>query len=461
MYSMFSDTIAAVSTPRGRGGVALIRMSGEDALAIAERFIRPKSGKNITETAANRVVFCDVVDADGTLLDEALVSVFRAPRSFTGEDTVEISCHGGILITENILARALSCGAVQAEGGEFTRRAFCAGKLSLTEAEAVIGMIDAKTNSALALSRGALSGGISAKTDALYKKITEVIGNIYAIIDFPDEDLEKMSREEMADAIDGIIAELSSLERTYKVGHAVCEGIPTVICGKPNTGKSTILNLLSESERAIVTDIAGTTRDVISENVVCGSVLLRLSDTAGIHSTEDTVEKLGVERSRREIENAELVLAVFDTSCDFDEDDAHMLETVKGARDMSKEVVVILNKSDKEAKYGAERFRGFDTIALSAKTEDKTRLAGKIESLFLDGRIEQGDSGIIVNARQHSAVALALESAKNAKDALYTLGDDIAGSELERAAAALCELDGREVSVDVVDNIFHKFCVGK
>lgn len=461
MYSMFSDVIAAVSTPRGKGGIAVIRMSGENAFGIAEKFVFPKNGKKISDMPPNTVFLSDIKSSDGNTLDEALVTLFRAPRSYTGENIVEISCHGGILLTENILFRALSCGALQAGPGEFTRRAFCAGKLSLTEAESVIGMIDAKTNAALTLSRKGFSGSVSEKINKIYDKITLLAGNIYAIIDFPDEDLEKMSRDEMLYSIDEIISELSALERSYKTGHAVCEGIPTVICGKPNTGKSTILNLLAESDRAIVTDIAGTTRDVISEDVVCGNVLLRLSDTAGIHSTFDTVERLGVERSLREIENAELVLAVFDTSEKFDSDDEEIRSVISNTQKSGKSVLVILNKSDKEALYGKEKFDGFDVLVISAKNDTKKKLSEKIEKLFTDGNIENSDTNIITNARQHAAVYRALESAVSAKNALLVLGDDIAGSELERAAAALCELDGREVSADVVDNIFHRFCVGK
>ncbi len=461
MYTMFSDTIAAVSTPYGKGGVALIRMSGDDALSIAEKFIFPKSKKSFSEIKSNFVFLADIKSPDGKILDEALVTIFRAPRSYTGENIVEISCHGGILLTQNILSAAFSAGAVQAGPGEFTRRAFSAGKLSLSEAESVIGMIDAKTNASLALARRGISGSLRKKTEQIYSDITSVIGNIYALIDFPDEDLEQMPRDEMYSAIDGIIKELESLKASYRTGHAVCEGIPTVICGKPNTGKSTILNMLAENERAIVTDIAGTTRDVISETVVCGNVLLRLSDTAGIRETADIVEKLGVERSKKEMENSELILAVFDTSRPFDSEDGKVLELIERAKQSGKTVLVILNKSDKNTVFGEELFGGFDTLSLSAKHDEKKTLADAIESRFISGDIENSDEEILTNARQYSAVCSCLSSVISAKNAISFLGDDIAGTELERAASAIAELDGREVSADVVDNIFHKFCVGK
>lgn len=461
MYTMFSDTIAAISTPHGKGGVAVIRISGEKAFEIAEKFIFPKSGRSFAEIRANSVFLADVKNAEGKTLDESLVTLFRAPRSYTGENVVEISCHGGILLTQNILSAAFSAGAVQAGPGEFTRRAFSAGKLSLTEAEAVIGMIDAKTNAALTLAQKGVSGALKKKTEQIYRDITAVIGNIYAIIDFPDEDLERMTRDDMEEAMDGIIAELTALKDSYRTGHAVCEGIPTVICGKPNTGKSTVLNLLAENERAIVTDVAGTTRDVISETVVCGSALLRLSDTAGIHESADIVEQIGIDRSRKEIESSELVLAVFDTSRPFDAEDEEVLSIVENAHGEGKAVLILLNKSDKEKHFGEEKFAGMDIITLSAKHDGRNALADKIESIFINGDIENSGEEILTNARQHAAVCDCLASVVSAKYALDLFGDDIAGTELERAAAAIAEMDGREVSVDVVDHIFHKFCVGK
>jgi len=461
MYTMFSDTIAAISTPHGKGGVAVIRISGENAFEIAEKFIFPKSGKRFCDIRANSVFLAEVKSAEGKLLDESLITIFRAPRSYTGENVVEISCHGGVLLTQNILSAAFSAGAVQAGPGEFTRRAFSAGKLSLTEAESVIGMIDAKTNAALTLAQRGISGALKKKTEKLYRDITAVIGNIYAIIDFPDEDLERMTRADMEEAMDSIISELTALKSSYRTGHAVCEGIPTVICGKPNTGKSTILNLLAENERAIVTDIAGTTRDVISETVVCGSALLRLSDTAGIHETADIVEQMGVDRSKKEIESSELIIAVFDTSRPFDAEDEEVLALIREAEDEGKTVIAVLNKSDKEKAFGEEKLAGFDTISISAKTEDRKALSDKIESKFINGDIESSGEDILTNARQYASVCECLSSVVSAKYALDLFGDDIAGTELERAASAIAELDGREVSVDVVDHIFHKFCVGK
>ena len=390
MYSMFGSTIAAISTPRGKGGVAVIRISGEEAFSICENFVFPKSKKKLGDIRHASVCLSDITDEDGDLLDEALVSVFHAPHSYTGENTVEISCHGGVLLTEAILTRALSCGAVQAGPGEFTRRAFSAGKLSLSQAEAVIGMIDAQTKASLSLSRLNLGGAVRRKTDTIYENLRNVVSSVYAVIDFPDEDLSSLSEEEVRAGIENAISALEKLRRSYKTGHAVCEGVRTVIFGKPNTGKSTILNLLAEKERAIVTDVAGTTRDVISETVAAGNVTLRLSDTAGVHGTDDLVESIGVQRSLEALEESELILAVFDLSHGLDSEDEEILSHVEKRASFGVPVIAICNKSDlfESEKVQAdiqkiERMLGSKPILLSAKNENSREpLVSLIEHIF-------------------------------------------------------------------------------
>lgn len=466
---MFGSTVAAISTPRGKGGIAVIRISGEEALTICEKFVFPKSGKRLSEVRAGSVCLADVRDEDGETLDESIVTVFRAPRSYTGEDTVEISCHGGVLLTESILMRAFACGAQQAGPGEFTRRAFSAGKLSLSQAEAVIGMIDAETRAALALSRNNLGGAIKRKTDAIYDKLKALVSSVYAVIDFPDEDLASMSDNEVRDGIDEVVSALESLRRSYKTGHAVCEGIRTVIFGKPNTGKSTILNLLAEKERAIVTDIAGTTRDVISETVTAGNVTLRLSDTAGVHGTDDTVESIGVRKSIEALEEAELVLAVFDLSRGLDAEDEEILSHVAKRAALGIPVVAVCNKSDlfNAAENDADIDRigktlGTSPLLLCAKSEEsRASLVERIETIFESSDFSLADQAVITNARQHAAVCEALGHAICALDTIDLLGADLACTELELAMSKLGELDGRQVTVDVVDSIFHRFCVGK
>lgn len=469
MYSMFGSTIAAISTPRGKGGIAVIRISGDEAIDICEKFIFPKSGKKLSDIRHGSVCLADVKDEDGSLLDESVITVFRAPRSYTGENTVEISCHGGILLTESILMRTLSCGAVQAGPGEFTRRAFSAGKLSLSQAEAVIGMIDAETKAALSLSRINLDGAIRRKTDAIYDTLKNVVSGVYATIDFPDEDLSSLSDDDVQNGIISAMDALERLRRSYKTGHAVCEGIRTVIFGKPNTGKSTILNLLAEKERAIVTDIAGTTRDIISETVAAGNVTLRLSDTAGVHGTSDFVESIGVQKSIEALEEAELILAVFDLSQGLDSEDEEILKHVENRAALGIPVIAICNKSDlfDSEKTEADISRiaktlGTDPILLCAKNEtSRDALVSRIETTFESSDFSTVDNAVITNARQFAAVTEALSHVKSALETLEFLGADTACSELELAMGSLGELDGRQVTIDVVDSIFHRFCVGK
>lgn len=465
MYSLFDSTIAAISTPRGKGGIAVIRISGGDALCICEKLLRTKSGIPLPGIKSNTACLASVLDSDGSVLDEAIITVYRAPRSYTGEDTVEISCHGGLLLTEAILARILECGAVSAGPGEFTRRAFSAGKLSLSEAEGVIGMIEAETRASLMLARKNLSGGLRRRTDELYERLMAVVSGVYASVDFPDEDLSTMTAEELRTELSRIRAELAALNATYKTGHAVCEGIQTVLSGKPNTGKSTILNLLAEKQRAIVTDIAGTTRDVISETVTAGDVTLRLSDTAGIRNAADTVECLGVGKSKEALAEAELILAVFDSSSPLDAEDKQVLSLIREQQTEGACVVAIFNKSDLPEQADEAQIRemlGASPIRLCAK-EQKSRgiLTKRIEELYISGELSYGDGAVITNARQSAAVSEALAHVESALLTLDALGPDTACTELEAAMASLGELDGRQITEEIVDSIFHRFCVGK
>ncbi len=460
MYSMFGSVIAAISTPRGKGGIAVIRMSGDGSIATGEKFIFPKSGKLLSDIKSNYAALCDIKNADGTVLDEAVVTVFRAPHSFTGEDTVEISCHGGILLSSRVLSRAFECGAVQAAAGEFTRRAFSSGKISLSQAEAVIGKIDAKTDSSLRLWENAAQGKIKRETDRLYDEMGEIISGAYATIDFPEENLSPLSRDEMRQRMETLSESLEKLAATYKTGHAVCEGINTVICGKPNTGKSTVLNLLCGSDRAIVTDVAGTTRDVITETVAAGDILLRLCDTAGIRETGDAVEKIGVERSLSAIGNAELILAVFDGSTPPDAEDMRIISLIREKAPENCDIIAVINKADKGESFPADALGFENYVRVCAKEESaKNILTGKIQSLCTDGDI--GNGPVLTGERQYGAVCRAFALTKSALAALDTLGEDIAGSELEQAMSAIGEIDGRSVGEDIVNRIFHNFCVGK
>ena len=464
LYSVFSDTIAAISTPRGCGGIAVIRISGDDAISVADKFIVTKCKKTLAEVSPNSAVVADMIGDDGKVLDTGVVTVFRTPKSFTGEDTVEISCHGGVLITESVLARALSCGAVQAGPGEFTRRAFSAGKISLSQAESISDLITAKSHAALRLSRINASGALAEKTDEIYDDIKNILSAVYAGIDFPDEDLSPVTPEEMRDGILKATEKLRALKNSYKAGHAVVEGIKTVICGKPNTGKSTLLNLLCKSDRAIVTDIAGTTRDVITESVVCGNAALLISDTAGIRETSDMIEAAGVKRSIDSLSGCELIFAVFDGSSPLDDDDEKIIQIVSKQRDDGACAVAILNKADKGSAVSASELDGmFDAvIRISANDPSSYETAERtVAGLFNCGSIGEDDSATVTSARQYAKICTALEATESALAALQSAGEDFAGGELEIAMAALGELDGRAVGIDIVDDIFSKFCVGK
>ncbi len=461
---LFDSTVAAISTARGKGGIAVIRVSGDDAIPICEAFVRPHGEKPLSALAANTAAVATILGDRNEPLDEGVVTVFRAPRSYTGEDVVEISCHGGVLLTEAVLSRALACGAVQAGPGEFTRRAFSAGKLSLSQAEAVIGMIDAETSSALSLSRRQLGGSIKRETDRLYDKLKAVVSGVYAAIDFPDEDLSPLTEADVRREIDETQDALTRLRDSYKTGHAVCEGVRTVIFGKPNTGKSTVLNLLLQKDRAIVTEVAGTTRDVISETVSLGDVLLRLSDTAGVREATDRIEQIGVDRSVAALRDAELILAVFDGSAPFDAEDEAVLTLLREEQARGAEILPVLNKSDLPTRFDVteiERTLGAPLV-LSAKDETARQiLVDAVTARFCETSLSSADDAILTNARQAAAIETALADVKNARAALDTFGQDTACDELVRAMGKLGELDGREVGIDVVDSIFHRFCVGK
>ena len=296
------DTIAAVGTPYGKGGVAMIRISGQNALEVADKVFAPKSGIPLSKSPPNKAVYGEIFfrEADGAryFVDDGMATFFRAPRSYTGEDTIEITCHGGIMITEEVLSAVLSAGARMAEAGEFTRRAFVSGKIKLTQAESLARLLDAKNEVQLALARGGVKGILSEKTSGIYDSLAKILSSIYAKIDFPDEDLAEMERSEIIKRLSDILDRIRELSATYRTGRAVAEGIRTVICGKTNAGKSSIYNMIVGSEDAIVTDIEGTTRDVLRRSVMFGKIMLMLSDTASLRDSIDPVELIGMNHKR-------------------------------------------------------------------------------------------------------------------------------------------------------------------
>lgn len=453
------STVAAISTPFGRGGIAVIRISGADALKIGDAIFKRPGGAKLSDAASNHVCYGNIVRGAETV-DDGMAALFRAPHSFTGEDTVEISCHGGVLISGEVLEAAFEAGALPAGPGEFTKRAFVNGKISLSSAEAVIDMIDAGSREAARLARANASGAVSAKVGAIYDELTSIVSQAYVYADYPDEDLTDITPDEMRDRLASAKEKIERLYRSYKSGHAISEGIYTVIIGRANSGKSSLLNRLLERDRAIVSDTEGTTRDFIEESATVGRIILRLCDTAGIRKSEDEIEKIGIERSFEQLEKAELVYALFDGSKELTGQDRLIIEKLRGC---AAHKIAIINKCDLGAKIEAE-LEGFDrTVRISALTgEGIDELKEVTEQLFVSGAIDYNSDPIVSSARQAAALTRASESLERAIAALDCgLTQDIAGLDVEQALAALGETDGRSVALDIVDNIFHRFCVGK
>lgn len=457
------DTIAAVATPYGKGGVAMIRISGGDAIAVAERIFRPRSGKPLSAVGHARTVYGDIyIPNEPLAVDDGMATVFFAPHSFTGEDTVEITCHGGILVTKKVLSAALTAGARMAEAGEFTRRAYVSGKLGLSQAEALGSLLEASSESQLLLARSGMRGHLAGEADALSAEIRRVLTTVYAQIDFPDEDLGEMTREEIIGALAEVQSRLARLSATYRTGRAVAEGIPTVICGRANAGKSSVYNRILGYDAAIVTDVAGTTRDVLRETAVLGTTTLRLSDTAGLRETDDRVESIGIARTWEELGRAELILAVFDAAEPLYEEELSLAAQVLNS---GVHAIALLNKTDLTSDVSLFKLPdGFAAVLpISAKTgKGFDRLAEAVDSLFIDGSISLGEDAIVTGARQFAAVENAIS---RLDEALSELRDgvslDLCCIAVETALAALGEVDGREIGEEIVAEIFSKFCVGK
>jgi len=458
------DTIAAISTPPGKGGVALIRISGDGANGVAERVFQRASGKPY-ETIPPRVqCYGYIVDGDERI-DDVLLTRFPAPNSYTGEDLVEISCHGGILVTRTVLEAVLRCGARAAEAGEFTRRAFIGGKLSLTEAEAIGSLLEAESREQLRLSSEPARRRLGERIEEIRRSLVELMSSMYARIDYPDEDLGDFTDGELLTALTETLGKAERLLSTYRTGRAVTEGIVTVLCGKPNVGKSSLYNLLVGEDAAIVTDVAGTTRDVLERSVPLGKVVLRLYDTAGIRDVgcADEIERIGIEKSRVMLEKCELLFAIFDSSRPYDAQDETLIKEIDR---LSCAKIALLNKSDRPSAFDeAILSRHFtQIIRISARDEADTveQLSALVDRLFTDGSINIGTDAVISSARQHAELSLAAEYIGAAIESLRAgFPQDAVSGDVERAIGAISRLDGRAVGEDIVADIFSKFCVGK
>ena len=451
-----SDTIAAIATGAQLSAIGIVRLSGPEAIALADRLFTPLSGVPLREREDRRLVYGRLCDRDGALLDLCLATVSRAKRSYTGEDTAELQCHGSPVLLRTVLEELFALGARQAGPGEFTKRAFLNGCLDLTAAEAIVDLIDAESPEAARNAAGQLAGAISGRTDRLYDALSDISAHYHAVLDYPDEDIEDFTLEAYRDTLRGAERELQSLLDSHERGKLMTAGLPTVILGRPNAGKSSLLNALLGYERAIVTEIPGTTRDTIEERLRLGRLCLRLTDTAGLRDTEDAVEKLGVARSRAALENAALVLAVVDGSAALTEEDREVIRLAERAP----KGVLIYSKADLPRKAEIVD-SSLPAVSLSARTgRGLDELRALLEDLYPLPAVPAGE--ILTNLRQAEAISRALDCLRAAEAAMAEgATPDIVLTETEGAMAALGELTGRTVREDVTDRIFARFCVGK
>lgn len=459
------DTIAAVATGLTDSGIGIVRISGKDAVTVGDRFFRLKNGRRMLGEAETRKMYHGyAIDPESSeIIDEVMAVVMKAPGSFTGEDTVEIQCHGGIFVMKKILDTALRCGARMAEPGEFTKRAFLNGKMDLSRAEAVMDLIHSRNEYALASSINQLKGSLSNKI----KKMRDIILYEMAFIESALDDPEHISLEGYQSRLLGIteelLKELKKLIDTSENGRWIREGINTVILGKPNAGKSSLLNCLVGEERAIVTDIAGTTRDILTEHISLGGVSLNVVDTAGIRSTEDAVEKIGVERAKKYAERADLILYVADGSVELDENDKEIMNFIR-----DKKVIVLLNKSDLEEKITEEDIReksGIGSAVVRISAREGSGMADfekRIKDLFFKGEIKSSSEIIITNMRHKEALQEAFDYLTLVRKSMDDgMPEDFYSIDMMGAYSSLGRIIGEEVDDDLVEEIFSKFCMGK
>ena len=455
---MDQELIAAVATGRERAGVGILRLSGQGARDCVGAVFAPADGRPLGEHPPRRLVYGTLRDREGRVLDKALATWSPQGGSYTGEETAEVQCHGSPMVLALGLEALFAQGARQAGPGEFTRRAFLNGKLDLLEAEAVIDLIDAETPAAARQAAGQLSGVLSRRCQSIYDGLVDVMAHFHAVLDYPDEDLDPFTAETLSAALEKSEGELSALLATYHRGRVLTRGVPTAIVGRPNVGKSSLLNALVGYERAIVTEVAGTTRDTVEERCVLGGVLLRLIDTAGLRETGDRVEQMGVERSRAAMEEAGLILCVLDRSVTATPEDLALLREANRLAP----AVLIWNKSDLADAPQPPLGVDLPTVTVSAQRMEGLEELGELVR-SLSPQAKAGEEGeLLTNARQAEAVSRALDCVRRAREALdLGVTPDALLTDVEAALAALGELTGRTVRADVTDRIFQRFCVGK
>ena len=456
---MKEDTISAISTAVGEAGIGIVRMSGDRAIEIADKMFQSANGKKLVEISDRKITFGQILDSDNNVIDEAIVFVMHSPKSYTREDVVEFQCHGNAVVLQKVLLRTFEVGARLAERGEFTKRAFLNGRLDLSQAQAVLDVIQAKTDKALESAEDRLSGKISSEIYELKQQILQMTAYIEAVINFPEDDIEEINITELKDNIELTINNVSKIAKLETEGKILREGIETAIIGKPNVGKSSLLNFLSKSEKAIVTDIPGTTRDTIEEYININGIPLKIVDTAGIHNSDDKIEQIGIEKSKLCAEKASLILVLFDVSRETDIEDEKIIEFVKG-----KNIIILLTKSDLPTIGDVNKLKSCfpfeEMISISIKNgtgidELRNSIMGKLDNIT-------SELNFVKNARELEILKRIENHLKEAKNTLQSnLGIDLISIDLCSALEALNELIGESVNEDIINEIFSKFCVGK
>lgn len=455
-----NDTIAAISTAIGEAGIAIVRMSGDDSINIIDKIFVSASKVKMAEAENRKFLYGHICDGDKKI-DEVLVVKMNGPHSYTAEDIVEIHCHGGVVSVKRILNLILSKGARLAEKGEFTKRGFLNGRIDLTQAEAVIDLIKAKTDISFDLGLNQLGGALSEVLNKLKDELVSMQALIVANIDFPDEDIEDAAYNDLLDRSNKILEKMDKLLENSKNSRLLRDGINTVILGKPNVGKSSLLNGLLKYDRAIVTDIAGTTRDVIEDYINLDGVLLKISDTAGIRETEDEVEKIGVNIAREKLKDADLVIAIFDLSRDFDQDDKEILKLIE-----NKKHIIILNKDDLEQKISDDEIKKYfkdDYLRLSVmENESVMKVEKLIIDLFFDGELQISSDTVLSNLRHINTLREAKKELLEVNESLNKrVFLDLIEVDLENVIAHISEITGTITTEDILDRVFSDFCIGK
>lgn len=458
---MQKDTIAAIATGMSQAGIGIIRISGPEAISAADRLYCSKCGKKRLAESASHTIHYGYIYDGGQLLDEVLVSVMKGPHSYTGEDTVEINCHGGILVVKRILEAVLKTEVRPADPGEFTKRAFLNGRLDLSQAEAVIDVINSRNDFALKSSVSQLKGSLSGKIREIREKLLYQIAFIESALDDPEHISLDGYPEQLLDTISPLDLQLSELLKSYDNGHILSDGIKTVILGKPNAGKSSLLNILAGRERAIVTDIAGTTRDILEEQIILDGIGISLVDTAGIRKTEDAVEKIGVSRAKDQAKDADLIIYVVDSSVPLDENDLEIIELIQNRKS-----IVLLNKSDLETYVSVEELQDrTDKKVISVSARENTgieALTEAIKEMFYSGDVSINEELYITNERHKIALQNAYKSLELVKSSIEGgLPEDFFSIDLMDAYEQLGVILGESVEEDLVNEIFSKFCMGK